>query len=249
MAFYTDYEEVVPFDTSNIITASAIANAVAAMFVAHTGCTLVKYASLGEASSSSNYAEIAYAGMYVRFLYTNTSNYGNIGAYMLFPSGSVFSASVGWTFPDIGNKTTLVKIRFYNTLSGFLTRYFKSTGAWTTCLTGVELSKISDGTSANAISLTIPVSGGTTYCDDGLAASGGYYIMSATYIGLYDTDGVKQVLNQEWLSPSSATTSAKRYKMNNCYISAAYQETGIVEVDSRYFYINASNAVAFEINS
>ena len=148
MAYYTDYDFIVPYRSDLFETAIDTCNALADFLIQHCGFTLSRYSTAGAGTSgSTNYTEVVYHGCYLRF-YQNQSTLivGCISFNIAYsPNGSSLASST-CTFTT-ENDNVRSKLRLYNTKSGFLLDYMSS-GSWAYLFYGIELQKISDGSSA-----------------------------------------------------------------------------------------------------
>ena len=245
MAYYTDYETIVSYSGSYAITNSAVSNALADMLVSHAGCTLSRHATVGTESSETNYAEVIYNGIYIRFY--GSSSLGSLDAYFAYSANgtSITSQSMNFYYVSNSNKYVDVKIRFYNLKSGgFLFQYYSSNNSWDLGFMGGPCTRISTGATLYFVSLEINTTG-CVFVADGLSLV--YYFPDTPYLGAYDVDGAKQVLTQLFVS-LEINTSAVRYIPSNVYSSARVLITGIVQIGSRYFFI-VNQYFAIELNS
>ena len=146
MAYYTDYETIVSYSGSVSITNSSVSNSLADMLVSHAGCTLSCHAAVGTASSATNYAEVIYNGIYIRFY--GSSYLGSLAAYFAYSANgtSITSQSMNFYRDSNSNSYVDVKIRFYNLKSGgFLFQYYSSNSSWDFGFMGGPCTRISTG--------------------------------------------------------------------------------------------------------
>lgn len=246
MAYYTDYDFMVPFRSDLYETAIDTCNALADFLIQHCGFTLSRYSTAGAGTSdSTNYTEVVYHGCYLRF-YQNKSalSVGNISFYIAYsPNGSSLASAV-CTF-STENNNVRSKLRLYNTKSGFLLDYMSS-DSWTYLLYGIELQKISDGSSAFGFGFK-PYCSGTDsklYVNDGINST--YYLASS--IGVYDTDSTSQILSNVFFYNSSSSAYVVRYLAKNVYYSGVYLLTNIVQINGRIFFMRGYRYYAIELN-
>lgn len=243
MAYYTDYETIVSYSGSTAITNSSVSNALADMLVSHAGCTLSCHAAVGTASSETNYAEVIYNGIYIRFY--GSSTLGSLYAYFAYSANGTSITSQSMSFYYVSNSYVDVKIRFYNLKSGgFLFQYYSSSDSWDLSFMGGPCARISTGATLYFVSLPINVNSYVLVAD-GLSLI--YYFPGPSYLGAYDVYGDKQVLTQLFVS-SEANTFAANYIPSNVYSSTRVLITGIVQIGSRYFFI-VNSYFAIELNS
>lgn len=245
MAFYTDYTNVIAYNMSDPITNTTVSNAIADLLVSYGGCTLVTHATEGVASSTTNYAEVSYHGLYIR-LYQSSSTLGCMCLVIAETSNGTPIFLDNISFPYVQSVSCTVKVRFYNVLSGFCV-WFYSGSVWRTLLHGVKLTRVSNNDAAYAIGSSY-ITNAAMYCNDGVKTGSTYYIAIITSSGYYDADASKQVLNRAALSLVSNST-AVRYFMDDVYCVASYLDVNIVQVGTRYFFIPTTTSIAFEINS
>lgn len=246
MAYYTDYETIVSYVGSDVITNSSVSNALADMLVSHAGCTLSCYAAVDKASNNTNYAEVIYNGIYIRFY--GSSSLGSLTAYFAYSANGTSITSQNMYFYNVSNSHSYVdvKIRFYNLKSGgFLFQYYSSSSnSWNFGFMGGPCTRISTGVTLYFVSLPIDVNSYVLVAD-GLSLA--YYFPDTSCLGAYDANGAKQVLTQLFVS-SATNTFAASYIPSNVYSSASVLITGIVQIGSRYFFI-VNKYFAIELNS
>lgn len=243
MAYYTDYETIVSYSGSNAITNSSVSNALADMLVSHAGCTLSCHAAVGTASSETNYAEVIYNGMYIRFY--GSSSLGSLDAYFAYSANGTSITLNSMYFYYVVDSYVDVKIRFYNLKSGgFLFQYYSSSDSWDLGFIGGPCTRISTGATLYFVSPSITTNSYVLVAD-GLSLA--YYFPGPSYLGAYDAYGAKQVLTQLFVS-SAPSTFAASYIPSNVYSSARVLITGIVQIGSRYFFI-VNQYFAIELNS
>lgn len=246
MAYYTDYDFIVPYRSNLSETSVDTCNALADFLIQHCGFTLSLYSTAGKGkSNSTNYTEVVYHGFYLRF-YQNQSDLsvGDISFYIAYsPNGSSL-ASATCTF-STENDNVRSKLRLYNTKSGFLLDYMSSS-SWTYLFYGIELQKISDGSSAFGFGF-IPYylgDNGKLYINDGINRT--YYL--ANSLGVYDTDSISQILSNVFFYNSSSSPSVVRYLAKNVYYSSAYLLTNIVQINERIFFMRGEGYYTIELN-
>ena len=251
MAYYNDYTSIITYKTSVVISKAAISNAVANMLVSHAGATLITSATEGKASSATNYAEIKYANMYIRFYDTNTSSIylGTLSYYIALTSNGKAITSGTIAMQYFSDVSCTVKMRFFNTASGFLCSYYNNDDAWTQFMFGLSCKKISTDAVVNVVGFGVPVSNGTVYTNDGpLVTNGAYYILNASYCAPVDVDGVKQEINKVQISTSASDNTKCRYYCDDVYIAATFLNTGnVVQIGTYYYNIYSSADCAVKI--
>ena len=242
MAYYTDYETIVSYSGSYDITNSSVSNALADMLVSHAGCTLSCHAAVGKESSETNYAEVIYNGIYIRFY--SSSYLGSLQAYFAYSANGTSITYQNMYFYNVSNSYVDVKIRFYNLKSGgFLFQYYSSSDSWDFGFMCGPCTRISTGATLYFVSLEIDTNSYVLVAD-GLSIA--YRFPGPSYLGAYDASGAKQVLTQLFVS-SATDTFAASYIPSNVYSSASVLITGIVQIGSRYFFIDSNFAI--ELNS
>lgn len=246
MAYYTDYDFIVPYRSNIIETAIDTCNALADFLIQHCGFTLSRYSTSGTGTSNStNYTEVVYHGCYLRFYANpNAGSVGYINFYIAYSQNGSFIASASYTFPT-ENSNVRSKLRLYNTKSGFLLAYMSS-GSLEYLLYGIELQKISDGSSAFGLWFKPYYSGADNYLcvNDGINST--YY--QASSLGVYDTDSKSQILSNVFFRNSSSSSSAVRYLAKNVYYSGVYLLTNIVQINERIFFMRGNGYYAIELN-
>lgn len=251
MAYYNDYTTTIAYNTSVVITKAAICNAIANMLVAHAGATLITSATEGTASSATNYAEIKYANMYIRFYDTNTSSstLGTCTYYVALTSNgtSVYSGTIYMQYTAATN--CVVKMRFFNTASGFLCSQYNNNATWVPFIFGISAKKISTDAVITVVGFSYPTSSGSVWVNDGpLTVSGLYYILSASYCAPVDVDGVKQELNKVHIATSASDPTKCRYYCDDVLIATTMLNTGnVVQIGTYYYNIASSTACAVKI--
>ena len=247
MAYYTDYETTVPYDTSAGITNSAVCNAIANILVTYCGWTLVANANTSVNSSDSNYAEIKRDGTHIRLYSASATEGSAIYARVYLDDGTDTTTYISVSLPYIAFTSVRVRIRSWDTLTGASTMIMSIASSFDHFLHTIKTVKISDGTVQYATTVGTPSANEYSVIDDGSARIR-YY---ASNNDAYDHDAGKQVLTSLKFGPSSG--SAERdtlYLSTDVYFSSVYLETGIVsvvtEAATRYFYING---FAFELNA
>ena len=251
MAYYTDYTSIIAYNTSVVISKAAISNAVANMLVSHAGATLITSATEGTASSATNYAEIKYANMYIRFYDINTSPslLGTLTYYIALTSNGTAITSGTIAMLYTSGVSCIVKMRFFNVASGFLCSYYGNSIVWTPWIFGLSCKKISTDAVVNVVGFGGPVSNGTVYTNDGpLVTNGAYYILGAPYCAPVDVDGGKQEINKVQISISYSDNTKCRYYCDDVYIAATFLNTGnVVQIGTYYYNIYSSTACAVKI--
>ena len=247
MNLYTDYYGSAPtnYGSSTAYSASDLSNGVADMLVTYCGFTLVKHATSGSDSDSSNYAEISKDGFNIRLYYDSYSGSDvNLCFDYYYTGGSTLitqSYTQNFKYNLKYSNAFEIKLRVFNCKAGITcfqigcdTYGLRDTYGIARC------TRISTG-EEKIILLT------------GLSASSACYMNGDTssltisnMTGLYDADGVKQVL-----SPAGVTaqSSGCRYILKDAYQSASYKYTGSVQIGDRYFYIPGNGSICFECNA
>lgn len=244
MNLYTDYYASVPTTAATSYAASDISNTVADMLVTYCGFTLVKHATSGSYSSSSNYAEISKDGFNIRIYYNESSGKDVSLCFNYYYTGgstSLSQYSTNYFKYNLKYSNAFeVKLRVFNCKSGIT--YFQI-GCDTYGLRGMytiaRCTRIS--TEEEKIILLTGLDSSTCYLNGDTSS-----LAIASMTGLYDADGVKQVLSPAGIL---AQSSGYRYILKDAYQSASYKYTGSVQIGDRYFYIPGNSSICLECNA
>ena len=246
MNLYTDYyaAAATTYGDTRDHKASDLSNAVADMLVTYCGFSLVKHATSGSDSNSSNYAEISKDGFNIR-IYYNTYNGSDVSLYFdyYYTGGSTRLSRYSTLIFKYNLKYSNafeIKLRVFNCKAGIT--YFKigcDTYGLKEMYTIARCTKIS--TEEEKIILLTGLSA-SACCINGDTSS---LTLPSAY-GLYDADGVKQVLSPAGIL---AQSSGCRYILKDCYQSSSYKYTGSVQIGDRYFYIPDNGSICFECNA
>ena len=248
--FYTEYYASVPRPGAADYAASDISNTVADMLVTYGGFSLVKHATSGSASSISTYAEISKDGFNIE-LYYNTYNGNDVNLYFdyYYTDGSTFITKSYTGYFEYNSKypnAFEIKLRVFNCKAG--TTYFQigSDGYGAEGMPAItRCTRISTG-EEKTILLTGLISNSKCYLNDLNGDTSSLKIPALN--GLYDADGVKQVLSPVGVIPGSSTGC--RYILKDFYQSSAYKNTaGLMQIGDRYFYIHGIGFICFECNA
>ena len=246
MNFYTVHYASVPTTEAADYAASDISNTVADMLVTYGGFSLVKHATSGSASSISNYAEISKDGFNIE-IYYDTYNGSDVNLYFdyYYTDGSAFITKSYTGYFEYNSKypnAFEIKLIVFNCKAG--TTYFeigsdgygaKGMPAATRCI------RISTG-EEKTILLT------ELYANSPCYLNGEPSLKIPTLNGLYDADGVKQILSPVGFIAQSSTGC--RYILKDFYQSSAYKNTaGLMQIGDRYFYIHGIGFICFELNA
>ena len=246
MNFYTENYASVPTTAAADYAASDISNTVADMLVTYGGFSFVKHATSGSASSSSNYAEISKDGFNIR-LYYNTYNGSDVNLCFdyYYTDGSTYITQSYTGYFEYNSKypnAFEIKLRVFNCKAGttyfqigsdvYMARVMPVTTRCTRISTGEE----------KMILLTELYSNSTCYLNGDTSS-----LKIPALNGLYDADGVKQVLSPVGIIAGSS--AGCRYILKDFYQSSAYKNIGSVQIGDRYFYIYAINFICFELNA
>lgn len=242
MAYFTDYNTTVSYNTSVTITMSAVSNAVADLLVSYAGFTLVSHATEGVASSTSNYAEVSWQTLHLRIYGTSTTSYSircinyYDGATSATGNGDVTLPSVAGTYVSIGMRVVPYK-------RGKAVFLLNSSAAYNSIYIQLIARSIASGTDYYA-AINITSSGVSAMpVADGLSLV--YYHHPG--INIYDSTATSQVLVQgSVMVTSSASNYSRKYLLQDVYTSGAMIMTGFVLIGSKYFFIDGY--YAFEIN-
>ena len=244
MNLYTDYYGSVPTTAAIYTAASDLSNGVADMLVSYCGFTLVKHATSGSASNSSNYAEISKDGFNIRIYYNNYSgNDISINFYYYYTGGT---SSIDYTVTNYFkynlkySNAFEIKLRVFNCKAGIT---YVQIGCDSYGLremyTIARCTRISTG--EEKIILLTGLGSDTCYINGETSS-----LSIAGIAGLYDADGVKQILSPVGIA---AQSSGYRYILKDFYQSGSYKYTGSVQIGDRYFYIPSNGHICFECNA
>ena len=250
MNLYTDYYGSAPTNygiSNNNYAASDLSNGVADMLVTYCGFSLVKHATSGNYSCSSNYAEISKDGFNIRIYYNtyNSTNQSDLSIYFdyYYTGGSTrITQYITQCFKyNLKYSNAFeIKLRVFNCKTGIT--YFQigcDTYGLATTPAIVRCTRISTGEEKTILltglsSIACYINGDTS----SLSISAG--------TGMYDVDSVKQILSPVWVNIQS---SGCRYILKDCYQSSSYKYTGSVQIGDRYFYIPGEGSICLECNA
>ena len=233
MAFYADYATTVPYNTSGPRTNAAVTNVIANYLVLYAGFTLVKSAVESTDSSTTNYAEVLRDGLYYRFY--GASTIATITMHVALTSGGTGIRSGNLSLNGTTNNDVNVRLRFYNTCTGFLVHYFSNT-TFEGLLWGMPCTRCSDDAEKFCSAPGIPSVGTLACVADGLVTAA-YFLPTTATVGASDSDGGKQILTPGGLSLTSGAKPI-RYILQNVYYATSYVQSGVVLIGTRYFFIN-----------
>ena len=244
MNFYTENYASVPTTAAADYAASDISNTVADMLVTYCGFSLVKHATSGNSSGSSNYAEISKDGFNIR-LYYNAYNGNDISLYFdyYYTGGSTRISQYSTNYFKYNLKYSNafeIKLRVFNCKAGIT--YFRigcDTYGLREMYTIARCTRISTG--EEKIILLTGLSTSTCYINGDTSS-----LTIGSTNGLYDADGIKQVLSPAGVN---AQSSGCRYILKDAYQSGSYKYTDSVQIGDRYFYIPGNNFICFECNA
>ena len=202
MNLYTDYYAAVPTNPSVYYAASDISNTVADMLVTYCGFSLVKHATSGINSSSSNYAEISKDGFNIRLYYKGSSGSDVSLYFYYYYTGGTSSVTYTGTYYFKYNlkysNAYEVKLRVFNCKAGIT--YFQigcDTYGLGEMYTIARCTRISTG--EEKIILLTGLGASTCYLNGDTSS-----LAIDNTTGLYDVDGVKQVLSPAGVNAQSS---------------------------------------------
>ena len=246
MNIYKDYYGSAPttYGDNTYCAASDLSNAVADMLVTYCGFTLVKHATSGGSSDSSNYAEISKDGFNIRIYYCDTNGSDVSLSFYYYYTGkttSLTSFSTPYFKYNLKYQNAFeIKLRVFNCKAGIT--YFQigcDTYGIKEMFTIARCTIISTG--AEKIILLTGLSSSTCYINGDTSS-----LTVAVPSGLHDVDGVKQVLSPAGIM---AQSSGCRYILKDFYQSESYKYTGSVQIGDRYFYIPGNGSICLECNA
>jgi hypothetical protein len=243
MSYYSDYTVNIPYNTSVLITKSAVANAAADLLVAHAGFDLVGYANTEIGSSATNYAEVEWHDLHIRIYNTSTTNYA-LDFNSWYEEGTSSVIGISKSIPSVTGISATVSMRFYNTKKGFKIDILNPSSSWVCVAYGLILDRIKDGVTYYGLA-NDDIGGNTLLVNDGLSIT--YHIPSTNISGgTIDEDGIKQVLSICGISVTTGS-NIKRFLAQDVYTATSFILSGFVSVGGRYFHIRG--VLAFEINA
>ena len=244
MNLYTDYYA----PAGGISTDEAktvLSNVAADMLVTYCVFSLVKHADTNISSSSSNYAEISKDGFNIRIYCIDDDGHGPYLAFGYYYTGES-TCIVQWytrhfqynlKYPNAYE----VKLRVFNCKTGIT--YFQigcDTYGLATPPAIARCTRISTG--EEKIILLTGLGTNDCYLNGDTSS-----LKIPTLNGLYDADGVGQVLTPVGVIVKSS--AGCRYILKDFYQSGSYKYIGSVQIGDRYFYIPDYGYTCFECNA